>query len=258
MLDETHRASCRLPTRTNLKVSKPDIRVLHLIDRGLHTSAQIVICSTFSSTTLIERALGVSVLGISGYWFKACLRELLSSVLPTHPPLSGPDIHAHLPTPQHRQTRMHGPLVANPDLSAFRRQQVHPKHRTSLHRPKRQSILPRLVTVNPLAPLLLSLRLLRRVRSARRPNCHSWITEHASAEAFPASLGTRRIQKRKPGPTADDVVADLDVCEKASQSVAAVLLPCRLRRTREPVGVLVVLLAGAVLDQLQRLDVGWI
>jgi len=97
--------------------------------------------------------------------------------------------------------------------------QIHPEHRIPRHRSKRDAILPRLIAVHELAPALVA----------------------------------RRIQDGEVRAAARDV-GRCDVDEERAQPVSA-HGGGRLRRGREPVRVVVVGLAAAVLHELQGLEV---
>jgi hypothetical protein len=132
------------------------------------------------------------------------------------PPLSK---YSSPPSPrQNRQPSMQCPLIPPPTL-----QQIHPKHRVPLHRPKRQPALPRRIAIH-------------------------------NAFVTPPPIN-RRIQPREIRPAARRAFGDVHVGEEGAHPVAAdggrgVLAG------REPVRVEVVVLCRRVFDELEGLEVG--
>lgn len=110
---------------------------------------------------------------------------------------------------------MQRPLIPRPII-----QQIRPEHSIPDHRPKRDPVLPGLVAVDKRAPPLVA----------------------------------RRRDHRKVRPAARDVLGS-DVGEERTLPVAARGGRRVLHRVGEPVRVEVVVLAPAVLDELQRLEV---
>lgn len=123
--------------------------------------------------------------------------------------------HPYLRPASHRQTRMQCPLIPRTIL-----QQILPEHRIADHRPKRNAVLPRLITINEFTPPLVP----------------------------------RRRHHREISAAARNIVRRGHVREERAQPVTA-QRGRRVRRVRVPVRVEVVPLADAVLDQLHGLQV---